>query len=58
LEMQKIKMPKMMAADLNKKSSSKPAATGKEKGSITMHFSNYVLNSRFPDQVFTEAVKE
>ncbi|MBU3676259.1 MAG: hypothetical protein FGM54_03630 [Chitinophagaceae bacterium] len=58
LEMQKIKMPKMMAADLNKKSSSKPAATGKEKGSITMRFSNYVLNSRFPDQVFTEAVKE
>lgn len=58
LEMQKIKMPKMMAADLNKKSSSKPATTGKEKGSITMRFSNYVLNSRFPDKVFTEAPAE
>ena len=58
LEMNKIKMPKMMAADLNKKSSSKPAATGKEKGSITMRFSQYVLNTRFPDQVFTEKQSE
>jgi hypothetical protein len=54
VEMNKMKVPKMMAMDLKKKSSDKPLNAGKEKGSIELNFSAYKINTKFPDTVFTE----
>lgn len=53
-EMKKIKMPKMMSVDLNKKSKAKSDEDKKESGSITLNFSDYQVNSKFSDEVFTE----
>jgi hypothetical protein len=54
VEMNKMKVPKMMAMDLKKKSTDKPLNAGKEKGSIELNFSAYKINTKFPDTVFTE----
>jgi hypothetical protein len=54
LETKKIKMSKLMSADLNKKSAPKTDANKLEKGTITMHFSNYKVNSKLADAEFAE----
>lgn len=54
IETNKMKMPKMMAMDLKKKSSDKSKVNMKEKGTIELNFSNFKINTKFPDQVFTE----
>ncbi|MCC7031138.1 MAG: hypothetical protein IT257_12600 [Chitinophagaceae bacterium] len=54
VEMNKMKVPKMMAMDLKKKSTDKPAGNQKEKGSIELNFSSFKINTKIPDQVFTE----
>jgi outer membrane lipoprotein-sorting protein len=53
-EMRKLKMPKMMSVDLNKKSKDKSKDDKKELGSITMNFTNYKINAKLGDEVFTE----
>jgi hypothetical protein len=54
IEINKMKMPKMMAMDLKKKSADKSKLNLKEKGSIELNFSGYKINTKFPDTVFTE----
>lgn len=54
VEVNKIKVPKMMAVDLNKKSSPDKALNGKEPGWIQLTFSSYQLNTRIPDSAFTQ----
>lgn len=54
LEMKKVKMSKMLSADLNKKASDKTALDKAETGSITLFFSNYKINTKFPDSEFTK----
>jgi hypothetical protein len=44
VEVKKLKMSKMMALDLNKKSKTTADADKLETGSITLQFSNYILN--------------
>lgn len=54
VETSKIKVPKMMAMDLKKKSADKSKLNEKEKGKIELNFSDYKINTKIPDQVFTE----
>ncbi|MBL7753929.1 MAG: hypothetical protein JNM44_05585 [Chitinophagaceae bacterium] len=54
VEVNKIKVPKMMAVDLNKKSSPDKAVDGKEPGWIQLTFSSYQMNTRFPDSEFNQ----
>ncbi len=54
VETSKIKVPKMMAMDLKKKSADKAKLNEKEKGKIELNFSDYKINTKIPDQVFTE----
>lgn len=55
MEVNKIKVPKMIAADLNKKST-KNSNSGSlpEKGTITIMFSNYEINTKFDNGVFND----
>lgn len=55
MEVNKIKVPKMIAADLNKKST-KTGNSSKlpEKGTITIFFTNYEINTKFDNAVFNE----
>jgi hypothetical protein len=57
VEVNKIKVPKMMAVDLNKKANAKSDSNQKETGVIEMTFSDFKLNSRFSDEVFTNEKK-
>jgi hypothetical protein len=57
VEVNKIKVPKMMAVDLNKKVKAKSDSNQKETGVIEMTFSDFKLNSRFSDEVFTNEKK-
>jgi len=54
VEVSKIKVPKMMSADLNKKSKPKTDPTLKETGTIDMYFSDYKVNTKLGDEVFVE----
>ncbi|QLH48025.1 MAG: hypothetical protein HWD58_21955 [Bacteroidota bacterium] len=54
VEVNKIKVPKMMAVDLNKKSSPDKAVDGKEPGWIQLTFSSYQMNTSFPDSEFNK----
>jgi outer membrane lipoprotein-sorting protein len=55
IDMKKMKMPKIMAVDLNKKSKGKVQDDKKESGAITMIFTNYRINTKLEDAVFTES---
>ena len=57
VDMSKFKIPKMVSADLNSKAA--PAADAPKKGTgvITLAYSNYVINQKVPDSVFTEEDK-
>jgi hypothetical protein len=54
VEVNKIKVPKMMSVDLNKKSAPKSDKNLKEPGYIQIKFIGYKINSRFSDTVFTD----
>lgn len=54
VETGKFKVPKMFAADINKSSSSKNTAPPRKYGTIQLNFSNFKLNTKIEDKVFTE----
>jgi outer membrane lipoprotein-sorting protein len=54
VELNRIKVPKMMSADLNKKSKPKTPSGQKETGTIRMRFSSYEVNTKLQDAVFAE----
>lgn len=54
VEVNKIKVPKMMSADLNKKSKPKTDPNLKETGTIEMLFQDYRVNTKLKDEVFVE----
>jgi hypothetical protein len=57
VEVAKMKVPKMLAVDLNKKSKEKTDMNVKEKGTIELMMSNYKLNENLSDAVFAEEKK-
>jgi outer membrane lipoprotein-sorting protein len=57
VEVAKMKVPKMLAVDLNKKSKEKTDMNVKEKGTIELMMSNYKLNENLSDAVFLEENK-
>jgi outer membrane lipoprotein-sorting protein len=54
LEINRIKVPKMMSVDLNKKSKPKTGIESKETGSIQLNFSNYSINANLSDAEFVD----
>lgn len=54
VEMQKIKVPKMMAMDMKKKKIEENNGDLKEKGRIELNFSDYQINATINDIEFTE----
>jgi len=54
IDMKTFKVPKMVAADINSKSKSKPQSNKKTSGTVIFRFSAYVINSKIDDKVFTE----
>lgn len=54
VEVAKIKVPKMLSVDLNKKSKEKNSVNTKEKGTIELKFSEYKLNQKISDEVFAK----
>lgn len=57
VEINKMKIPKMMTLDLKKKSKQNQKDSTKEKGTIELNFSNYKINTKMSDAVFTELEK-
>lgn len=55
IEMKKIKMSKMISGDLNKKAMDKNKLNQPETGTIVLSFSDYKINTKFPD---AELLKE
>jgi outer membrane lipoprotein-sorting protein len=54
VETGKFKVPKMFAADINKSSSSKSQTPAPKYGTIQLNMSNYKLNIKVEDKIFTE----
>lgn len=55
VEINKVKVPKMMSVDLNKKSKPKTdALQSKETGTIELLFTDYVINQKIDDKEFIE----
>ena len=52
-DMKKFKVPKMVAVDINSKSSTVKKDTGKTTGSVSIVFSAYQFNQKIADSVFT-----
>jgi len=53
-DMKKFKVPKMVAVDINSKTTKKTSDNNKTTGSVTMKFSSYKINQNIPDSVFVE----
>ncbi len=53
-DMKKFKVPKMVAVDINSKTTKKPTDNNKTVGSVTMKFASYKINQSIPDTIFTE----
>ena len=58
METKKIKMSKLMSADLNKKSKPKEVGNTLETGTIELTFSNYKINTRIADSEFDKKDEE
>jgi hypothetical protein len=56
VDMTKFKIPKMVAADINSKSTHPANEPRKGTGVITLSYSSYAINQKVPDSVFTEEV--
>lgn len=54
VETAKFKVPKMFAGDINKNASAKSKAPPQKYGVIQLNFSNYKINTKVKDEVFTE----
>lgn len=54
IEMKKMKVPKMMAVDLNKKSNEVVDPNKLEKGRIDLYFTKYNINTKLSDEEFKE----
>lgn len=54
IEMKKMKVPKMMAVDLNKKSNEVVDPNKLEKGRIDLFFTKYNINTKLSDEEFKE----
>lgn len=54
VEVGKFKVPRMLAGDINKSAKDKTPAADSKTGTIQMNFSNYKINTRLNDAVFTE----
>jgi outer membrane lipoprotein-sorting protein len=54
VDMSKFRVPKMVSADINSKSSHPAGESRKGTGVITLQYSHYAVNSKVPDAVFTE----
>ena len=52
--MKKMKVPKMMAVDLNKKSNEVVDPNKLEKGRIDLYFTKYNINTKLSDEEFKE----
>jgi outer membrane lipoprotein-sorting protein len=52
-DMKKFKVPKMVAVDINSKSSTVKKDSGKTTGSVSILFSAYQFNQKIADSVFT-----
>ncbi len=58
VETGKFKVPKMFAADINKSSADKSKAPVQKYGTIQINFSNYKVNTKLKEEVFTEKEEE
>ena len=54
VEINRVKVPKMMSVDLNKKSKPKTGIESKETGTIQLNFSNYKINGHLSDAEFID----
>lgn len=54
VDVTRFKVPKAVAVDINSKSTTKTSGSDKATGVITLQFSNYQLNQKLSDSVFTE----
>jgi hypothetical protein len=54
IEMKKFKVPKLLAMDVKKKKSKSKTVSKKSTGEIYMLMSDYKLNTKLPNSVFTE----
>lgn len=55
IDVSKFKVPKMVAVDINTKTAPKTDnSNAKGTGVITLNFTNYKINQKLPDSVFTE----
>ncbi len=57
VDIAKFKIPKALAVDINSKSSTNKSYNTKTAGFITLNFSNYKVNQKLQDAVFTEEEK-
>jgi len=57
VDMAKFKVPKMISADINNKSTHTANESKKGTGVIKLSYSAYSINKKLPDSVFTEEVK-
>jgi hypothetical protein len=56
VDMSKFKVPKMLSVDLNSKSKPKSTVPKKASGEM-LYVSQYAVNKRLPDAVFTDQKK-
>lgn len=54
VEINRVKIPKMMSVDLNKKSKPKTDSKVKEKGIINLTFTDYIINKKIDDKEFVD----
>lgn len=57
VDMAKFKVPKMVSADINSKSTHTANDSKKGTGVIKLSYSSYAINQKVPDSVFTEETK-
>jgi outer membrane lipoprotein-sorting protein len=54
IDVKKFKIPKSVAADINKSSSKSKSTNTKSKGTITITLSNYKVNTGLSDAIFVK----
>ena len=54
IDMKKFKVPKMVSADINSKSTKSKDSSTKTIGTIIFNFSNYIVNTVINDKIFTD----
>ncbi len=54
IDMKKFKVPKMVSADINSKSTKSKDSSAKTSGTIEFTFRNYIVNTVINDKIFTD----